>query len=90
MIHAIVYTVVGIVVALYSLYVDPDKLKLFLWVGVGFFVFGIVRLAMDHMKKPKKRHQPRSAKGFCYNCGAALHEVQNFCHNCGQKIFRNR
>jgi len=102
-IHGLVFIIVGSVVSVYSYAVDPKNLRLFVWFGIGMLIFGIFRLLIDHMNKPKKhkkvhKHHVQQHSNyrrpvvnkFCHGCGGAVHDFQNFCHMCGSQLMHKR
>ncbi|MFH2028604.1 MAG: zinc ribbon domain-containing protein [Nanoarchaeota archaeon] len=105
-IHGIVYVIIGVAVALYSYKVNPTKLILFMYAGIIFSIWGLIRIFIDRAKKPKvhKHHQQRSmphpqapihqqgspVAKFCHRCGTTLHNFQNFCHNCGERLTHHK
>ena len=94
-----VYTIIGAAVSIYSYVVNPEKLRLFIWVGIAAVVFGLIRVVIDNMNNPttkpvhhKHHNNTRQpiAKNFCSSCGTAVHDFQNFCHNCGQRFMHRK
>ncbi len=102
-IHGLVFIIVGAVVSIYSYAVDPKKMILFTIFGIGLLIFGIFRLLIDYINKPKERKKaPRHnvqkhsnyrgpvVNKFCHGCGSAVHDMQNFCHMCGSQLMHKR
>jgi len=101
-IHGVVYLIVGLFIAIGSLIVNLQdksyKFVLFLLIGLGMIVLGIIKL----MGPKKKVHKPTTQQSqqqfnpqqqfvkYCSRCGAALQGFQQFCHNCGSKMFHRR
>ena len=86
-IHGLAYIIIGAIVAAYSFFMGDENLQLFVWLGLAFLAFGLLRLLIDSKKTKGHKAQPQIAKKFCTTCGSAVQDFQNFCHNCGQRIF---
>lgn len=92
--------VTGLVVAGVSYYVG-DKFRLFFYIGLFFFVFGVVKTFIlrnkyrpeyisrqAEIKKNTFQAQQDQYKKYvyCSHCGSVLHSTDNFCYKCGARL----
>ncbi|MEA3429738.1 MAG: hypothetical protein U9R08_00535 [Nanoarchaeota archaeon] len=100
-IPSLLLIIIGILVAGVSYYVG-DNFKLFFYIGIIFFVYGLVKwLIVRGRQRPekvevKKRYyqnpqkyaqQPQTKKyDYCKSCGCVVHSGDNFCYKCGGKL----
>ena len=104
-IHGSVYLIVGLVVAIYSYFMDKKKFFVFIIIGAIFILVGIAKLIINRAKQPKQDiHRPIHAQkyqqpvqkveqtiaAYCHKCGSAIRHFDNFCGRCGQRIFRRK
>ena len=85
-IHGAAFVVVGAVVAIVSYMVE---MWLFLFLGLGFVVWGAGKLLLK--KKHAKRHVHHRPHHHvphqrCPACSAVIKPGANFCWNCGQRL----
>ena len=88
-IHGLVFIIVGSVVSIYSYAVDPRNLRLFVWFGLGMLIFGIFRLFIDHINKPKepKKHKHHNSHQHVQrHSNYRMPVVSKFCHGCGSAV----
>ncbi len=95
-IHGIVYLIVGLFLAIGSYVLNSQaasyRFALFLLIGVGMIILGIVKLMRKKAdKKVVVQHNPtQQFVKYCSRCGAALQGFQQFCHSCGSRLFHRR
>ena len=96
-IHGMVWVIVGIVITTTAFLIE--HLSFFKYIGFAFIVFGVLKLLMNFITKPKEnkfdksreqlnnkdnRERSRRAARYCANCGAA--GAGNFCRRCGTRL----
>jgi hypothetical protein len=95
-IHGFAFLVIGLAVAITSKLVNPDRLVLFMYFGIGMAIFGMVRLMRENRKK--KQQQPngshyvtrhhkvtphqQTTQYYCKYCGSPLQPNLAFCPRC--------
>lgn len=99
-ISPLVFIIVGAVVAIWSFMIGKS-FSLFLYVGVGFIIYGIARLAFGIKKsdgnKPSTVHHgqthhiavpPTLRQSFfvCPRCRASMSPAAHFCMMCGLRF----
>jgi hypothetical protein len=94
--NPILITIIGAVVAITSLFIP--HLQFFIYVGIAFFVYGIIRLYILGIKREKERkgriqhyHAPLSTPSQTYKCPRChvlVRPNDNFCSRCGQILRR--
>lgn len=96
-----VFVIVGLIVSVASFIIGWPKMAIFVIVGVGMTLFGIIRLATNrgehHAAKehhahhesmrefPEQRHNHQIPK-TCAMCKARNHPRANFCGHCGNRL----
>ena len=104
-IHGTVYLLIGIGVTIASKIINPEKLKIFFYLGLLFIAWGVMKLFFSYImaKSSKPRHsQPQphlhshknpnlqTLARYCSRCGNMLHGHGNFCQYCGAPVYHKR
>ncbi|MBN1156382.1 zinc ribbon domain-containing protein [Candidatus Woesearchaeota archaeon] len=98
-IKGIVFIIIGLFVSITS-YVLGKKggtnLQIFVYVGIAFVAFGLVKMLIETAGKPKKEKRPEQRTNpaspsnqrvkYCPGCGAKMPAYAHFCFNCGMKV----
>ncbi len=99
-INGAIYIVLGLFLAIFSLILNiknkNSKLILFLWMGIGMILWGIIKIVSQ--RKERQKQAPVHANNtvqqqfvkYCSRCGAALRNIEQFCNKCGSKAFHRR
>ena len=98
-IHWSFYLILGIGVLFASYKIEPQKFRLFIWLGYVFLVVGIAKLGIWFINRKKESpveareirsyaYQPQQQRAarHCPRCGNNLQGYENFCSKCGQRI----
>jgi hypothetical protein len=99
-IHWSFYLILGAGVLWASYKIDPQKFKLFIWLGYVFLAVGVAKLGIWFVKREKESsferrdvgremHQRQTRQGaarYCPRCGNALRGHENFCSGCGVQL----
>jgi len=90
--HGAVYLIIGIFVTWYSWFVGK-KMVLFLWLGIGLIVLGLVKIAYLFFNRKKEGsthvHESKMAS-YCHKCGNLIKEFDQFCSRCGERMFHRK
>ncbi len=98
-IHWSFYIILGAGVLWASYKIDPQKFKLFIWLGYVFLAVGVAKLGIWFIRREKESsferrdiernvYQPRQRRvaRYCPKCGNALQGYENFCPMCAQRL----
>jgi len=97
-IHWSFYLILGAAVLFVSYKIDPQKFKLFIWLGYFFLVVGVAKLGIWFINKknesPAERREikrdvyqlKQRAIKYCHGCGNALMGYEKFCPMCAQRL----
>lgn len=98
-IHGIFYLILGAGVLIVSYNIDPQKFKLFIWLGYVFLIVGVAKLGIWFINRKKESsferkeirrdfYQPQQQRvmRYCPGCGNGLRGNENFCPGCGQRV----
>ena len=98
-IHWSFYLILGAGVLWASYKIDPQKFKLFIWLGYVFLAVGVAKLGIWFIRREKEtsferkdvgrsvyQPQQRRATRYCRRCGDNLQGDENFCPGCGVQL----
>jgi len=96
--HPLWFIIVGIGVSVTSYFITDKGLNysVFLYVGVIFVVYGLVKWFIVSAKeksrhkkqksKPHKQHLARDKQVYCYDCKVHMPINYRFCPFCGRRV----
>ncbi len=97
-IKGIIFVIIGLFVSISSYALGKKgsaNLQLFIYVGISFVAFGLIKMLIEAAGKPKKEkktlHKPASASQnprvkHCPVCRIKMPSYANFCFNCGRRM----
>ena len=96
-IHWTFYLILGAALLYVSNKLDPQKFKIFIWLGYLFLTIGVAKLGIWFIKRKKESpkedkelrnytpQQQRAAR-YCQRCRNPLQGYETFCPYCGQRL----
>ncbi|MBI5390952.1 hypothetical protein HZB02_05665 [Candidatus Woesearchaeota archaeon] len=76
------YLFVGLVVLFVSLYLNYQKMLVFILFGIVFIALGLGKIIFAKRKAPPNPQKPAK---YCHFCGQLLAAQAQFCSRCGQQ-----
>ena len=95
------YLIVGVAVAIASLFIDVGRLMLFFIAGVVMVIVGFIKLskkkpqhhhpAVHHtVSPPPTNHRQQQMFLYCPRCGTGGHSGAHYCSRCGSRLVLHR
>ena len=95
-IPGLIYLVVGLFVAGFSLYLNAQRgaqtLLLFMYAGIALAGWGLLKIiyraaTKEPAKLKESAHHPESLlASYCNKCGSLVRRIDLFCHRCGARL----
>ena len=101
-INPIVFIIVGLLISYFANFVDArtdnQGIALFFYVGLGFIIYGVFKIAIFFVLKDKSKSKKDSKPPHkvnvnrtiisCPTCMTKHYSNSNFCHMCGTKLLK--
>jgi len=89
-IHGATYFIIGILVAVFSYYLDnkrgSDSFILFFYIGVLFVIIGLIKLVALAIKKKDEHPKPPRHQQQQKSHHQQVHHTPQFCQRCGAAL----